>query len=167
LRHQETASRLDPARMKKGCGDAAALLLEGLSLMCADRFASSGSPTRQKLFPQPFVVRHETVKGENDARARMFQIFPIRSDESERALNGKREEFAELSRIQTMSRDPSRRSPLGRGRLSATSMHCPAARRHQFAPDRLRPEQPPQGTRGEQMQIQFIPISTAILIRSE
>jgi len=130
LRHQETASRLDPARMKKGCGDAAALLLEGLSLMCADRFASSGSPTRQKLFPQPFVVRHETVKGENDAWARMFQVFPIRSDESEGGLNGKSVKYLPIFPESRPCPGPSRRSPVGRGRMSATSMHCPAARRH-------------------------------------
>ncbi|UWU92113.1 hypothetical protein [Bradyrhizobium sp. CB1015] len=60
--------------MKKGCGIAAALLLEGLSL-CADRFASLGSST-SKLFRQAFVACHEVVKSQNPARLEIVPTFP-------------------------------------------------------------------------------------------
>ncbi|MCK1653341.1 hypothetical protein IVA88_18130 [Bradyrhizobium sp. 149] len=53
-------------------------LLEGLSLMCADQFASLGWLTPLKLFAQAFVACHEIVKGQNGAGEKMFLFFPTR-----------------------------------------------------------------------------------------
>jgi hypothetical protein len=36
-----------------------------------------GAAAPSKLFTQPFVACHETVKGENDEGERMFLFFPI------------------------------------------------------------------------------------------
>jgi hypothetical protein len=60
--------------MKKGCGIAAALLLEGLSL-CADRFASSGRSTL-KTVPASFRRLSRNRQGQKPARLENVPIFP-------------------------------------------------------------------------------------------
>ncbi|TWI31814.1 hypothetical protein IQ15_00129 [Bradyrhizobium yuanmingense] len=62
--------------MKKGCGIAAALLLEGLSL-CADQLPRRGRRPL-KLFRQAFVACHEIVKSKTPRVSKMFLFFPIR-----------------------------------------------------------------------------------------
>src|SRR2546421_13106746 len=60
---------------KKGCGVAAALLLEGLSLLCADRFSCRVSPPL-KSFVRAIVACPGIVKDKNDGGQPNVPVFP-------------------------------------------------------------------------------------------
>ena len=67
-----------PRSTKKGCGDAAALLLEGLSLICADPVCLVRVAGPPKTVGQVLGARHEIVKGQNGGGKKMFLFFPAR-----------------------------------------------------------------------------------------
>jgi hypothetical protein len=111
--------------MKKGCGIAAALLLEGLSL-CADRL-----PRRvvrpAKLFTQAFVSCRQIVKSQNGRRRKMFLFFPPCSGPSFADMSNDLRDIAVFSRTFGL--------PWGTnavatdwvgGRCRPSPMHCPA-----------------------------------------
>jgi hypothetical protein len=153
-----------PRSTKKGCGDAAALLLEGLSLICADRFASCGLPTRQNCRPsfrRPSRNRQEPKRrGQENV-----PIFPGAVRVSQRHSCERPRAIASFSRKFGWFRTEYHAGPLCRRMVSARSKHCPATRR-----DPIRPAGPAASWSsrfGAGPGHQLIPISTAILIRSE
>lgn len=148
--------------MKKGCGIAAALLLEGLSL-CADRFASSGSRP-SKLFWQAFVACHEIVKGQNRA-GRKVPVFP----DQLRAPTGtvQPETYFKMLLFPELLPDAGTNTGPAHCVRGWASARCPCIARPTAAsirrPNRCILEQPVRSL----AEGQFIPISTAIRIRSE
>jgi hypothetical protein len=64
-----------PSPTKKGCGDAAAPLLEGLSLICADPVSASGR-LPLKSFVRAIVTCHGIVKEKSGARRQNVPVFP-------------------------------------------------------------------------------------------
>jgi hypothetical protein len=69
---------------RKGLRQCRSPLLEGLSLMCADQFASWGRCPAETV-AQAFVACHDIVKSQNGACEKMFLFFPIRFGSGKRS----------------------------------------------------------------------------------
>lgn len=139
--------------------------------VCRCAQTSLARPGRRplKLSTQAFVACHEIVKGENDEAGKMFLFFPMRFSFRERIVAATPPAMLLFPETLSRPRNVCRLGRLCRRMVSAVSMHCPAARRDHSAPTEPACilEQPVRCSGRQCPGRQFMPISTAIRIRSE
>ncbi len=122
-----------------------------------------------KLFPASFPWLSRNRQGKTTSAGRSSYLSRRVSQPLELPLPEHHPTLPSFPETRASRGNDCRPGPLGRRMVSALSMHCPAERRDRSAPpNRLHPEAAGSASPGRQCPgRQFIPISTAILIKSE